>query len=291
MRAYGVKQETTDTTSPLTCTSVTGFPRMKSVFASGEQVLVSLLTSDGYPRAIALATMTHSGGDEELALDTILVSWNGTTYDNTTPALPTLTGTTTVIVTEPPNSGPLTIPYVSDNNTMTVTNARSPYPANGSLTTTADRVYYVPFLWLGQQKITHLCYRCVTTAGGGKSRVGIYTVGSDGEPETLLVSTGDITPANATSHETSVTAFTLPVGWYYIAYVGDLADSIGACVTNYFMVGPNGCSYGSSGANPGAMFYEASASWTTLPASPSASLTWVNSGASRSPNLWCKVSA
>jgi hypothetical protein len=99
----------------------------------------------------------------------------------------------------------------------------------GGMSLLADRLYGVPFMVPRLAAFDRVCIR-VTTNDGGKLRLGIYDCGTDGNPDALVVDSGEHTIALAGGfEEVEVTiSETLTAGMYFLAVVTDATTTCSA---------------------------------------------------------------
>lgn len=217
MLGYGIKETTTTTgTGTLTLSAVTGFPRFANVFGVGDLVEYSLLTSAGLPIECGIGTVSASN---TLARTYPLVTWDGTTYDNTAPTAISLTGTTTVICTGSPGSSAPFIQSMSTSATNKALNSAH-MSTNNTITAavTANMLYVHPFQLIANRPLAGLICR-VSSGSGTSATLGLYRCGASGLPTDLLQS-GIISIAAAGVKTIAFSAW-YPPGWYFMACVAD----------------------------------------------------------------------
>ena len=131
---------------------------------------------------------------------------------------------------------------------------------------TADRIYYIPYELVSAQQIVSLHCR-MNSAVGAQFRMGIYRMGSDGDPQELIYETADLIPAANGFNET-FTAIDLPAGHYFTSIASDAADTVYcyAGIASYISGSLGSQNSTALGTYPCNLAYEASASWATLPA-------------------------
>lgn len=223
MLGYGVKETTATTgTGTLTLSAVSGFPRFANAFGVGDLVDYSLLNSSGQPIECGIGTV---GASNTLARTYPLVTWDGTTYTNTSPTAISLTGTTTVICTGTPGSeNPFIQSFYSGAANQAVNSAHMT-AESGAVTTAANKLWVIPFQLEVNRPMAGILAR-VTTAAGTSGTLGWYRCGSAGLPTDLLQS-GTISTATTGLKSIAFSAY-YPPGWYYAAIVCDGAAGLGA---------------------------------------------------------------
>ena len=94
----------------------------------------------------------------------------------------------------------------------------------------ANKAYFVPFEIRTPTVFTELNFRLVTAAAASFTRVGIYTMGPDGNPRRLVVDSGGEDTGTATGLYTSVIPSTeLEIGVYFAVMLGSGAiDPVGS---------------------------------------------------------------
>ena len=84
---------------------------------------------------------------------------------------------------------------------------------------TANRVYYMPFLWAGSQPINALGVK-INTLVTLSFRLGLYQ-NNKGNVGNLIDQTATLVDVAGTFITGSITTLSLPAGWYFIALVAD----------------------------------------------------------------------
>jgi hypothetical protein len=112
----------------------------------------------------------------------------------------------------------------------------------------ADRVYYVPFLWLGTQAFDAIGIK-INSFVSLTFRLGLYE-NNKGDVGNLIVQTGTLNDSAGTFVSGSVTSQKLPVGWYFAAVVSDGAINTKTVPTDNFTLSILGAKeFGSTGPN------------------------------------------
>jgi len=147
-----------------------------------------------------------------------------------------------------------------------------------SVTVTTDRVYYIPYYCGYEGQIDSLICQ-VSAAAGTLLRLGLYEVDNDGDPGGIILESGDLSPGTTGTKTYSFTAQYIKAGWYYMAICSNGATdfrAVNRAAGSYFDL--TGCD--AVNFRPGGFLYEANGgSWTTLPATASASLTLLHDNA------------
>ena len=109
------------------------------------------------------------------------------------------------------------------------------------LTTTATRLYYIPYYFNEMREFTGLKTR---NNGAGDNtdtfRMGVYkatlnSTGTRGAPSTLLVDCGEVTLTAAAAERTLASAFTPDyVGWHFLAFHANQAAAMSALQVNFY---------------------------------------------------------
>lgn len=222
MLANGVKETTatTGTGSTLTLSSVSGFARVSEAYGVGEHVWYGLESGDG-SREWGYGSVGASNTFERLLPTVTYVSG---TYDKTTPSRISLSGTSTLVVTNHAASENVAPPRIM-GATAGARRASNLQDFNaGSLSTmtlTADRLVYFPVFWPGGYPVATI-YADVSTAAAGKYvRLGLYELGEDGYPQKLLADSGALSVASAAQISASIGPLVLTSGWYAGALISD----------------------------------------------------------------------
>lgn len=113
----------------------------------------------------------------------------------------------------------------------------------------------------------------IISSSGTKARIGIYSGGSDGLPNTLLVSTGDISTTSTGIKSGSIT-HSLKSGWYWTAVLADGGPSLQRYNPNAgaFLGSPCGIFTNSTFTAANNFRHSISGGWTTLPTTATVSV-------------------
>lgn len=90
----------------------------------------------------------------------------------------------------------------------------------------ANRLYAVP-VYVSETNTFSKIGMEVTTGLAGNARVGIYNIDTDGLPSTLVLDAGTFTTNAAAEKEVTISQ-SLSHGWYYLAFVSDVAVEVRA---------------------------------------------------------------
>lgn len=170
MLDVGIKESTSTAGSgAVTLSAVAGFVRVSDAFGVGDLVGYCLISGNGDKEW----GIGKAGAGNTLSRDFISATLVGSVFDDTSPAAISLTGTSTLIVTEHNSSPSLSEPQVQ---VPFATQYFSPFVASnnggGSLTLTASRLYAIPFVARSYSKLTGIGL-VVTTLSAGTAWVGV----------------------------------------------------------------------------------------------------------------------
>lgn len=233
MRANGLKHTTTDTgTGALTLAAVSGWPAFDDVLGtSGARIMrYTILDTADVPVEGGVGTITLS--TMSLARTKVEWCWDGSTYDNTSPAAVSLgSGTKTVLCSPNADDFAASLAWMS---TLGDNIGATPFYAYSSITTyglSNQRIEYVPLWIVKPGAVDRLSIRCTTGYTGGSSsfNASLYEVGSDGRPGVRIAdfgNLGSITAATLTS--TPTTAFWLGTRWVYLALLPQFSGGSGS---------------------------------------------------------------
>lgn len=233
MRGNAIKHETTTTgTGALTLTSVSGWPSYDDVFGTSATFMVDYTIHDA-------SGVPIEGGVGSVVLLTMVLTrtlpqwtWNGTTYDDTSPsALSLASGTKTVICAPSASTFLAGLPFMS---TLGDNLGATPLYAYASITTYGlghQRVEYFPVPIVKPGPIDRISIRCTTGYTGGSSSLhaSLFQVGSDGRPGARTIdfgSLGSLTAATLTS--TPTTAVHHNTGYIYVALLAQFSGGSGS---------------------------------------------------------------
>lgn len=234
----------------LTLADVSGFPNFDDIFGTSGTTPIMLFTiiefTDNTRSAISKAQLVYGYitlSTMVLTQTKIIATWNGTTYDNTSPAELTFTaGADTTRVFQGvsdmmPNYSFVRAQYDGEfGHPDGATDLY--YPSNhieeapSSNAFTADTVYFTPFWWnFGMDReITRAGVMVDTTDSGKAVRAALYAIdeANNGLPGKLIADFGTFSlttqalVVNTSGSWTSPSAaFKLPPAWYYAAFVSN----------------------------------------------------------------------
>lgn len=275
MLANGIKETTTTTgTGTVTTSAVTGLARIGEALQTNQLCKYSLLDSTGALLEWGIGTYL---GSNQLARTIVLGTYSTGAFNTSTATAVSLTGTTTVIVTEIMGGS---IPGLTSSSTTNGSSgAHVPEPvllsaSAGSVTVTADRLYLQPVRIATPRKITAMKIR-VSTGGTGNARIGLYKCDENGNAKELLLSSGDIAlAASGVVAWTLTTAQIFLPDWYVLGFAtkGTAPTINTSGGTHYFGATPFNTD--STVVQPVAHKYAAlTGGWTTLPDPAPTSLT------------------
>jgi hypothetical protein len=152
-------------------------------------------------------------------------NWNGTVIDDNPSSNIALSGSTHTI-------------RCSANDTV----LRKPIPklfaaaikcgeGSGNVTFTgfaANIFYCIPFQMRAEMSVTKLGMDVDAAVASSFVRLGIYTMGLNGEPDSLIVDSGAIDTSTTGNKTATVASFKLKAGYYYAVILGDSAIDIQA---------------------------------------------------------------
>ena len=243
MIVNGLRVETTDTVSPYTCTSVTGYSPLAAIPAS--VAFFALLENGNYKE---WSICTHDGAGE-LTVERVTATLKSGTYADTSATAITKTGTTTVSLVTGGENVMTPAPGVSnvgspDRYAMCTNMARW---SNVSMTVSGNRQSYHPFYLSSAGVYAGLAFAFTGTISVD-AKTALYACNEDGEPGPRLA-----------VHDTAVTYSTdgaktqsfdggslyLPAGWYYAFYWASASETIVGTPVDYLPWSPLGMDGGS----------------------------------------------
>ncbi len=217
----------------VTMTAITNTPRFSTVFGTGTRV-VEYVIEDTVTKKFEMGI--GSVASNVLTRTTPRVTWDGTTWDDTTP--------TALQFGSTPTSGNVKIrmsctassffpslpalqktvgsdPWLGYQVSQHVINTTA-----SGVVVTADREYYVPYLSQIQGSLDAFAIR-VTIAGSTGIKMGIYECGADGLPGARIAtsntivntSTGLLVDSTGGTWGGNTGPLRLAPGWYYIGFV------------------------------------------------------------------------
>lgn len=257
-----VKETTTTSgTGNITVASSTGRARFSDCFAVNLPFFYSINDGNNWELGVGYLSATST-----LVRAKILSTLVSGTFDDTSPSAITLSGgTCSVYATPCAQSAMPNKPHIS------VTNSSAGYMISNNvgvinaatMTATVDRQYYLPYYWDCARPMSLMGFRVSSAAAAGKvSRIGLYSVDENGEPDVLLVESTDIAVDSSGVKTYNFTDKLYPPGWYCIGLVSN-----GAPVYNspQYFIGNSFFGTDSTGVQSIPFKYSAQASWSAMP--------------------------
>lgn len=221
---------TTTGTGDLTLSSVSGYPTINDVVGQGQRFAYAVLDdSTGAPLEAGIGYLSAS---TTMVREKVTDTYSSGTYDNTSPTALTLAaGTKRVIVTGLTRSIMAPIPYIGSG-------AGYKGVSNGALIgavgagsyndqDTSGRLNIFPWVHEYGGEIDAFIINCTTAGAGGTIlRMGLYRVGSDGNPAGLIVESGSIAVSSTGVKTSTFTAFVLPPGHYWLALLSTATTAL-----------------------------------------------------------------
>ena len=251
MLSNGILETTSTTgTGNLTTAAVTGRPRFTDKFtsnateASASHFYYSILTQDATPQFVesGIGYMSATG---TLVRSVVLSTYVSTTYSDTAPSAVSLSGGPwNVICTGEAGSGAGLSWSGMDNSVSALRYAYSAHiPTSGAgitLTVTANRLYFQPFLNLSSRPIDGIFFR--NSSGSANVRMALFECNKDGTPgRKLMGSTADLSSAASGISVITTGGPVRPApGWLYTAFVADAGVVINAHGTGPILPNPMG---------------------------------------------------
>lgn len=189
MRGNGIRHTTSSTgTGNLTLMAVSGRPSYASVFGgSGSRPVEYTILDD--------SNVPIEGGVGSVDLSTLVLTrspvwtWDGTTYDDTSPAPVNVAAGATVICAPMAADAAAHVSIVCDtmgDGLPAVGNDAFAGYASVNIALAQGYLYLHPFVWRGARSVKSAAVRCVTAVAGAKLFAGIYQL-TDHQTAQLLV--------------------------------------------------------------------------------------------------------
>ena len=193
-------------------TAVSPYATLGDVFGGNRVVRYSVYES-GVGFEIGYGTYTHSG--TTFSRDTIQITWNGTTWDDSSPAA--LTFTTAAEFGIPADASTFMSSPMGHASPTRITSAHLTQSAGSkNFPMTANRQYAAPF-WLREvTRVSQLAIFCDTGVDATTSELGISQL-IDGYSHSSYIASASVdltTTSNATVVTANITDVTLYPGWY-----------------------------------------------------------------------------
>ena len=219
---------TTSTTGTgnLTVSGVADFPTLNDVFPSsmGQRFTYSIVDPTTFaPKEAGIGYMSAS---TTMVRENVTHSYASGTYDETSPSAISLTGTNLILAAPSVRSVMEPVSYIGSG-------AGYKGVSNGALIgavgagsyndqDTSGRLNIFPWIHEYGGEIDAFMINCTTAGGAGTIlRMGLYRVGSDGNPAGLIVESGSIDVASTGVKTSTFTAFVLPPGHYWLGLLSD----------------------------------------------------------------------
>ena len=231
--ANNVQENTSTTgTGTVTLTGATGnrYVRFRDQFQNGDLVYYSIFNGDNSEHGVG--TFNSVGGTDTLTRATTI---SGVVSGSTVDTPITLSGNSIVTVADSAEAlqgaAGLGIGAGIGGTGLQSDN----YAGGGFSATTANRrLYIAPVFYVSPRIITQIGTEVQTAdAADPNTRIGLYSVGSDGNPDTVLLDSGDIDISttgpkfnSAASWVVGTNNFLLPAGAYYAALLCESATAI-----------------------------------------------------------------
>ena len=251
-------------TGNLTLSGADGTDRITANAAFGTDFPFRYFIEDGNDRESGWG---HLSASTTLVRDAIIETLVSGTYDRTSPSAINVSASAKVFCGIGTGAVPSCYSAVSSESAAYI--IPNNYSAGGAvnLTLTADRMYYWPALFNFCGEITGAVVDVQTNVALSNTRVGLYTIGTDGEPENLIAETGDIdsgTSGTKTAAWSGGGTIFLYPGWYYLGAVSDGGITLAGRNKEYQMGGgPHGVA--SNLLESHAVLYETLSLWSALP--------------------------
>lgn len=236
MLAFGIKQTSTTTgTGNLTLASVSGFPQFNDcfVYTNARRFEYEILDSNGAPVENGVGYLSAAN---TLVREKIVATYDSGVYDDTAPAAVSLpAGTKTVICGKGMATGHIGAANIDSASTGSPRRAAfDPFInfttlSSSGFTMVANRLHLHPFYLAEAIECSGMQVRVGTGVASSSLRLGLYALGSNGSPQTLLGETSAL--ASATSSVDVSGSFAASIrlspGWYCCGIVSDAAIVIG----------------------------------------------------------------
>jgi len=184
-----------------------------TIYADGDAVMY--LAEDGDDRELGVGTYNLTA--DSITRDTPLETIDSGVFDNTTPAKISLTSATVVhVVSSSQSSGKIHRKYATGIKMCIEAGTTNVY--SGFL---ANTFYAIPFELDSDITITALAMKVDTNpVASSFVRVGIYTQGSDGLPDKLIVESGALDTSTTGAKIGSISSIVIKKGFYFSCMLG-----------------------------------------------------------------------
>lgn len=221
---------TTATSGDLTLASVSGFPTIADVVGVGPRFCYSIL--DPTTLAPFEAGVGYLSASTTMVREKVTDTYSSGTYDASSPTALTLAaGTKLVIVTALTRSLMSPLPYIGSGAGYKAVSNGALIGAVGSGSyndqDTSGRLNIFPWIHEYGGEIDAFIINCTNAGSAGQIlRIGLYRVGSNGNPAGLIVESGSIDIASTGVKTSTFTAFVLPPGHYWIALLSTATGAL-----------------------------------------------------------------
>lgn len=215
---------TTATSGNLTLSSVSGYPTINDVVGQGQRFAYAILDdSTGAPLEAGIGYLSAS---TTMVREKVTDTYSSGVYDNTSPAALTLAaGTKRVIVTALTRSVMSPLPYLGSGAGYKAVSNGALIGAVGAGSyndqDTSGRLNVFPWIHEYGGEVDAFIINCTTAQAAKILRIGLYRVGSDGNPAGLIVESGSIDVSSTGVKTSTFTAQVLAPGHYWIACLSD----------------------------------------------------------------------
>ena len=261
-------------TGNLTLSGADGSDRITVNAAFGTDFPFRYFIEDGDDRESGWG---HLSASTTLVRDVVIETLVSGTYDRTSPSAINVSTSAKVYCGIGTGAVPSCFSAVSAESEAWIIQQNASAGGAVNFATVADRLCYIPAFFSYCGEITGAVIDVQSTAASSIARAGIYTIGTDGEPENLIAQTGDIDVSSAATKQAAWsgggTIFLFP-GWYYLALASEGGHNVAGKNTVYsWGGGPHGVT--NNLIESESYLYETlSGGWSSLPSTAAASLTY-----------------
>ena len=244
MRSANYVEETTTSIAgtsgdgAITLTAVTNVPRFSTVFGTQATTLRYVIEDTVNKK---FETGIGSVASNVLTRTKPQVTWDGTTYDDSTPAALQFGATPTSGNIKIRMSATAESQYPALTGTNSTIGAPNGYEYSGEFITnnnganhgvTADREVYLPYLLPISGLLNGVAFNVATLQAGKNCKTALYSVGTNGLPSAKIVDF-NVTSLATTGFKTDTTTGTwstgapvyLTAGWYFIGFISDASTA------------------------------------------------------------------
>lgn len=214
MLANGAKETTTTTgTGTVTLSAVTGFPRFSDILGVGTLVDYAIRSGDSWEWGVGTL-----GASNTLARSLISAKYESGTYSKNPASGVSLSGTSEVFCTAHSATIAPAAPAMPQRGSLIrhVYSGAAEYRMRATGAAGVSTLYLVPY-YIGMRCLaTKIGVSAAASVAGATCRAGLYSMGSDGAPGTLLFESGLLSPETAnTDYFGTITEHDLLPGWYW----------------------------------------------------------------------------